>query len=230
MEDNFETYSSTSASSGSNPGSSSLAYDKVFLCSLPGILTLIEIVFGLPVWMLIGGTEYIQVPGLVWVLLVAVGCWVITLCLLLAYLTSITTRYPLVPWNKLGLCFNCSAAVLYMTSACVDAAAVTQAYRGRHSYNSWMASTIFAYIVAVCYTVSACLNFKTWKNQKWWPILLESWFWKPQQSARLQVFTRGTSHVCQMNLWSHLSLKNIANYYSHLPESSPALSTFRFSE
>ncbi|KAL2083891.1 hypothetical protein ACEWY4_019409 [Coilia grayii] len=160
------TRTAATAGSGSDTGSSSstLAYDKHFVCSAPGLLTLIELVCGLLVWMLVGGTEYLQVPALAWVMCVAVVCWVMTVSLLLICLTSVHTRFPHIPWNTLGLCFNSIAAVLYTVAALVGTASVTQARRGRHSYNSWMASTICAFLVAVCYALSARLSFRTWKD------------------------------------------------------------------
>ncbi|XP_042564941.1 CKLF-like MARVEL transmembrane domain-containing protein 8 [Clupea harengus] len=168
MEDNLESRTTATADSGSDAGSSSstLAYDKHFVCSAPGLLTLIEVVFGLLVWMLIGGTEYLQVAALSWVMCGSVVCWVLTVCQLLVGLTSVHTRFPQLPWNTLVLCFNSIAAALYTIAALVDAASITQAIRGRHSYNSWMASTIFAFLVAICYASNAYLSFRSWKNQR----------------------------------------------------------------
>lgn len=168
MEGNLEARTTDAADNGSNSDSSTstLAYDKLFICSANGLFTLIEIVFGLLVWMLVGGTDYLQVPALAWVMLVSVLCWILTVCLLLIGLISVHTRFPQIPWNTLVLCFNSMAAVLYTTAAVVDAASITQAIRGRHSYNSWIASTIFAFLVAICYACSTCLSFRSWKNQR----------------------------------------------------------------
>ena len=51
MEDNLESRTTATADSGSDAGSSSstLAYDKHFVCSTPGMLTLIEVV-SVTVW------------------------------------------------------------------------------------------------------------------------------------------------------------------------------------
>ncbi|XP_062393838.1 CKLF-like MARVEL transmembrane domain-containing protein 8b [Sardina pilchardus] len=168
MEENSESRTTATSDNGSNSDSSTstLAYDKLFVRSAPGLLTLLEIVFGLLVWMLIGGTEYLQVPALVLVMLVSVVCWVLTIGLLLVGLLSGHTRFPQIPWNTLILCFNSVAASLYTIAAVVDAVSITQAIRGRHSYNSWIVSTIFAFLVAICYAVSACLSFRSWKNQR----------------------------------------------------------------
>ncbi|KAK1795136.1 hypothetical protein P4O66_010319, partial [Electrophorus voltai] len=121
---------------------SSLSYDKNFVCSPSGVLMLGEIVCGLLVWTLLGGTEYVRVPALGWVMFVSVVCWVLTVCHLLLYLTTTHVKMPQVPWTLLGLCFNSSATVLYMTAAVINAASVTSAIRGRYYYTSWMASTV----------------------------------------------------------------------------------------
>lgn len=41
-----------------------------------------------------------------------------------------------------SLCFNCSAALLYLLAAVVDALTVDWAVRGRHNYNCWAASAV----------------------------------------------------------------------------------------
>ncbi|XP_063054427.1 CKLF-like MARVEL transmembrane domain-containing protein 8 [Engraulis encrasicolus] len=156
----------TAPRSGSDTDSSSstLAYDKHFICSAPGLLTLTELVFGLLVWMLVGGTEFGQVLALACIMCVAVGCWLLTLGLLVVCLIGTHSHMPRVPWNTMVLCFNSVAAVLYSVVALVETAVVAKATRGRHSYHSWMASTICAFLVAVCYTLSACLSFREWKK------------------------------------------------------------------
>lgn len=58
-------------------------------------------VFGLLVWTLIGGTEYLHVPALGWVMFVSVFCWVLTVILFLLYLTMAHTRIPQIPWKIL---------------------------------------------------------------------------------------------------------------------------------
>ncbi|KAF7708630.1 CKLF-like MARVEL transmembrane domain-containing protein 8b [Silurus meridionalis] len=144
---------------------SALAYDHKFMCSLPGILMLGEIVCGLLVWTLLGGTEYLQVPGLAWVMFVSVVCWIPTVCLLLLHLTTAHTKIPRVPWSTLGLCFNGSATVLYMTAAVINATSVPQAIRGRYYYISWIASTVFAFLVVLCYAANSYVSYKTWRSK-----------------------------------------------------------------
>lgn len=75
-------------------------------------------VCGLLVWTLLGGTEYLRVPALGWVMCVSVVCWVLTVCLLLLHLTTAHTKIPHVPWSTLvsGLSFNNKANNVAKTS------------------------------------------------------------------------------------------------------------------
>ncbi|XP_036723708.1 CKLF-like MARVEL transmembrane domain-containing protein 8 isoform X1 [Balaenoptera musculus] len=120
--------------------SSSFAYDREFLRTLPGLLIVAEIVLGLLVWTLIAGTEYFRVPAFGWVMFVAVFYWVLTVFFLIIYITMTYTRIPQVPWTTVGLCFNGSAFVLYLSAAIVDASSVSPE-RDSHNFNSWAASS-----------------------------------------------------------------------------------------
>ncbi|XP_017329692.1 CKLF-like MARVEL transmembrane domain-containing protein 8b isoform X2 [Ictalurus punctatus] len=122
-------------------------------------------VCGLLVWTLLGGTEYLRVPALGWVMFVSVICWVLTLCLLILHLTTAHTKIPHVPWSTLGLCFNSSATILYMTAAVINATSVPQAIRGRYYYISWVASTVFAFLVVLCYAANSYLSYKSWRSK-----------------------------------------------------------------
>nr|XP_048279167.1 CKLF-like MARVEL transmembrane domain-containing protein 8 isoform X2 [Myodes glareolus] len=152
--------------------SSSFAYDREFLRTLPGLLIVAEIVvlprhgalphrevesvlksrlsscrrfhclvFGLLVWTLIAGTEYFRVPAFGWVMFVAVFYWVLTVFFLIVYITMTYTRIPQVPWTTVGLCFNGSAFLLYLSAAIVDASSVFPEKEG-HNFNSWAASSV----------------------------------------------------------------------------------------
>ncbi|XP_043821249.1 CKLF-like MARVEL transmembrane domain-containing protein 8 isoform X1 [Dromiciops gliroides] len=134
------TTTASSFTENFSTSSSSFAYDKEFLRTLPGILIVAEIVFGLLVWTLIAGTEYFRVPAFGWVMFVAVFYWVLTVFFLIIYMTMTYTRIPQVPWTTVGLCFNGSAFVLYLIAAIVDASSVTKE-RDSHNYNSWAASS-----------------------------------------------------------------------------------------
>ncbi|KAG1940109.1 CKLF-like MARVEL transmembrane domain-containing protein [Pimephales promelas] len=117
---------------------SKLAYDGNFIRSACGMFMAGEIVFGLLVWTLIGGTEYLHVPAL---------------------------GIPQIPWTILGICFNGSASVLYLTAAVVTGVSSNVAIRGRYYFISWVASTIFASIAMVCYAGNTFVNYKSWRSK-----------------------------------------------------------------
>ncbi|XP_077772472.1 CKLF-like MARVEL transmembrane domain-containing protein 8 isoform X3 [Podarcis muralis] len=93
------TTASSSFTANWSSASSTLAYDREFLRTLPGILMVAEIVLGLLVWTLIAGTEYFLYPVFGWVMFVAVFYWVLTLFFLIIYMTMTYTRIPQVPWT-----------------------------------------------------------------------------------------------------------------------------------
>ncbi|XP_076844674.1 CKLF-like MARVEL transmembrane domain-containing protein 8b [Brachyhypopomus gauderio] len=144
---------------------STLVYDRNFVCSPSGVLMFGEIVCGLLVWTLLGGTEYVHVPALAWVMFVSLVCWVLTICRLLLYLTTAHIKMPQVPWTVLGLWFNSSATVLYITAAVINAASMTHAIRGRYYYTSWMASTVCAFLLVFCYAAHAYVSYRSWRSE-----------------------------------------------------------------
>ncbi|KTG45961.1 hypothetical protein cypCar_00044334 [Cyprinus carpio] len=144
---------------------SKLAYDGNFIRSASGVFMAGEIVFGLLVWTLIGGTEYLHIPALGWVMFVSVFYWVLTVILFLLYLTMAHTRIPQIPWKILGICFNGSASVLYLTAAVICAISLNVAVRGRYYFISWVASTIFASLAMVSYAGNTVVNFKSWRSK-----------------------------------------------------------------
>ncbi|XP_026225700.1 CKLF-like MARVEL transmembrane domain-containing protein 8b [Anabas testudineus] len=149
-----------------NVSTSTLAFDQHFTTTAKGILLLAEIVCGMLVWILVGGTDYFQVSSLCWVMFVAVLCWIVTICLFIIYLTGAQNRMPQVPWTTLSLCLNCSATVLYLVTAIADAVSVNQAIRGRHNYNCWAASSFFAFLTTLCYAGSSYLSYVAWKTRE----------------------------------------------------------------
>ncbi|XP_035499883.2 CKLF-like MARVEL transmembrane domain-containing protein 8b [Scophthalmus maximus] len=147
-----------------NVSTSTLAFDRHFTRTAKGILLLAEIVCGMLVWILVGGTEYFHLSALCWVMFVAISCWVLTVCLFITDLTGAHKRIPQVPWTTLSLCLNCGAAALYLAAAVADALSVNQATRGRHNYNCWAASAFFAFLTTLCYAGSSYLSYRTWKT------------------------------------------------------------------
>ncbi|KAK1799073.1 hypothetical protein P4O66_007337 [Electrophorus voltai] len=144
---------------------SSISYDRHFVQSAPGLLIFLEIVLGLLVWTLIAGTEYFRFSPFGWVMFVSVFYWVLTLFLLLLLLTRAHTRIPQVPWSTVVLVFNCSATLLYLVTAVTEATLVGCGVKGQHDYNSWAASTFFAFLVSLSYAGSAVFSFRSWQKR-----------------------------------------------------------------
>nr|DBA24916.1 TPA: hypothetical protein GDO54_012509 [Pyxicephalus adspersus] len=144
--------------------SASLAYDRSFISTVPGLLLLAEIVFGLLVWALIAGSEYFLYPAFGWVMFVAVFYWVLTVFLFILFITRAYTRIHKVPWTFVSLCFYGSAFVLYLIAAVVDAVSITKEIDD-HNYNSWTASAFFAFLVTACYAVSTYFSFRSWRTR-----------------------------------------------------------------
>ncbi|XP_024123734.1 CKLF-like MARVEL transmembrane domain-containing protein 8b isoform X3 [Oryzias melastigma] len=173
-----------------NTSTSTLAFDQHFTSTAKGILLLSEIVCGMLVWILVGGTDYFHLPALSWVMFVAIVFWILTVCLFIIYLTRAHYRLPQIPWTTLvtctkltiieihvksymtkccffqSVCFDCSATALYLVTAVVDALSVNQAIRGRHNYNCWAASAFFAFLTTLCYAASSWLSLHAWKNSE----------------------------------------------------------------
>ncbi|KAM9852695.1 CKLF-like MARVEL transmembrane domain-containing protein 8b isoform 2-T2 [Aulostomus maculatus] len=145
---------------------STLAFDRHFVTTAKGILLLAEIVCGMLVWILLGGTEYFNLSALCWVMFVAILCWLLTICLFILYLTGAHNRISQIPWTTLSLCVNCSATALYLVAAVLDALSVNHAIRGRHNYNCWAASACFAFLTTLCYAGSSYLSYRAWKATK----------------------------------------------------------------
>ncbi|XP_076006549.1 CKLF-like MARVEL transmembrane domain-containing protein 8b [Genypterus blacodes] len=143
---------------------SALAFDRHFITTAKGLLLLAEIVCGMLVWILVGGTWYFPLSALRWVMFLAVSCWVLTTCLFIIYLTEAHKRIPQVPWTTLSLYFYCSATVLYLVTAVVNAVWVDQATRGRHNYNCWAASAFFAFLSTLCYAGSSYMSYNAWQT------------------------------------------------------------------
>ncbi|XP_054847217.1 CKLF-like MARVEL transmembrane domain-containing protein 8 [Eublepharis macularius] len=158
------TTTSSSFTANLSAGSGALAYDRDFLRTMPGLLMVVEIVLGLLVWTLIAGTEYFLYPVFGWVMFVAVFYWVLTLFFLIIYMTMTYTRIPQVPWTTVGLFFNGSAFLLYFIAAIVEASAVTKELDS-HNYNSWAASSFFAFAVTFCYAGNTYFSFISWRSR-----------------------------------------------------------------
>ncbi|XP_069770499.1 CKLF-like MARVEL transmembrane domain-containing protein 8b isoform X1 [Narcine bancroftii] len=165
MEDFPRTISTTSSTFTVSFGSAARSCDRAFLTTLPGLLMIAEIVLGLLVWILIASTEYFSVSAFGWVMFVAVFYWVLTVFFLIFYITMVYTKIPQIPWTTVGLSFNASAALMYLLASIMDAVSINQAPKGTVNYNCWIASTVFAFVVTLCYSGNAYFSFQTWRSR-----------------------------------------------------------------
>ncbi|XP_012689907.1 CKLF-like MARVEL transmembrane domain-containing protein 8 [Clupea harengus] len=145
---------------------STISCNKQFIRSASGLLVCAEVVLGLLVCGLIAGTDYFRMSPFGWVMFVAVFYWVLTLFLLLLFLTQAHSKIPQVPWNTVVMVFNSTATVLYLVAAVVEATLVSHGVKGQHNYNSWAASTFFAFLVSLCYAGSSFLSLRAWRDRQ----------------------------------------------------------------
>ncbi|XP_073714487.1 CKLF-like MARVEL transmembrane domain-containing protein 8 isoform X3 [Misgurnus anguillicaudatus] len=110
-------------------------YDKQFMQNMPKYLIVVEVILGLLVWTLIASTR----------------------------LTNRQIQHE--SWPTVVLVFNCSAALLYMSAAIVEATMIDHDVKGHHDYNCWAASTFFAFLISLSYAGSAFFSFKSWQSR-----------------------------------------------------------------
>uniref|UniRef100_A0A8C0Y1Z9 CKLF-like MARVEL transmembrane domain containing 8a n=1 Tax=Cyprinus carpio carpio TaxID=630221 RepID=A0A8C0Y1Z9_CYPCA len=135
-------------------------YDKESVQNVSEYLIFVEVILGLLVWALIASTEYFRFSPFGWVMFVTVFYWLLTLFLLIIKLARGQIRH--IPWTKVVLIFNCTAALFYTSAAVVEATLVNQGVKGHHDFNCWAASTFFAFLVSLSYAGSAFFSYKTW--------------------------------------------------------------------
>nr|XP_055075203.1 CKLF-like MARVEL transmembrane domain-containing protein 8 [Misgurnus anguillicaudatus]XP_055075204.1 CKLF-like MARVEL transmembrane domain-containing protein 8 [Misgurnus anguillicaudatus]XP_055075205.1 CKLF-like MARVEL transmembrane domain-containing protein 8 [Misgurnus anguillicaudatus] len=138
-------------------------YDKQFMQNMPKYLIVVEVILGLLVWTLIASTRYFRFSEFGWVMFVSVFCWLLTLFLLIISLTNRQIQHE--SWPTVVLVFNCSAALLYMSAAIVEATMIDHDVKGHHDYNCWAASTFFAFLISLSYAGSAFFSFKSWQSR-----------------------------------------------------------------
>ncbi|XP_032813489.1 CKLF-like MARVEL transmembrane domain-containing protein 8 isoform X3 [Petromyzon marinus] len=152
----------TSSSYPTAQSSSQIALDKGFVKTIPGILMILEIVFGLLVWSLVAATNYTTVPPLGWVLFVAVFFWLLTIFFFVVDLFALYTRAQNINWSLVGFGYNLAAAVIYLTAAITDAAS-SNIYQGNER-SHLVASTFFAFVVTLLHGGSCFCDFRAWQG------------------------------------------------------------------
>lgn len=134
--------------------------DTSFIRSIPAILMVAEIVFGLLHWALIASTLYVVIPAYGWVMFVAVTSWLITLILFLMILFGVQRKLSSVPWTLVVMVYFGVVTVLYLTAFITNAASV---YRIIY-YGHFAAGAFFAAVVTIAYGGSAFFAYLDWKS------------------------------------------------------------------
>ncbi|TSX16991.1 Plasmolipin [Bagarius yarrelli] len=139
-----------------------VSYDLNFIKSFPGILLLVELLFGLLVWPLVSSAAYWLVPAFGWVLFVSITLWILTLVLCVMLILGMRQTLSSIPWPLVLLVFYGVASVLYFTAFLANAVSVNY-YRGS-TYNHMAASAFFAFCVTAAYVASTFFAFIEWKG------------------------------------------------------------------
>lgn len=135
--------------------------DTSFIRSIPAILMVAEIVFGLLHWALIASTLYTVVPAYGWVMFVAVTSWLFTLILFLMILFGVQRKLSSVPWTLVMMVYYGVVTVLYLTAFITNAASV---FHYSIYYGHFAAAAFFAAVVTIAYGGSAFFAYLDWKG------------------------------------------------------------------
>ncbi|CAI5664950.1 unnamed protein product [Oreochromis niloticus] len=143
-------------------GSVSSRVDFSFIRSIPAMLMIAEIVFGLLHWALIAGTSIVG-GAYGWVLFVAITLWILTTILFFIILFGVTQKLPAVPWPLTVMVYFSAATVLYLTAFITNAAYVAP-YHRLYIYGHLAAAAFFGAAVTLVYGASAFFSYFDWKG------------------------------------------------------------------
>ncbi|XP_056110278.1 plasmolipin [Rhinichthys klamathensis goyatoka] len=135
--------------------------DMNFIKGIPGILLLAEIVVGLLVWSLIASTPYSSASAYVWVMLVSVSLWLLSIALLVVLSLRFHQSLPSIPWPLVLMVFYSVAAVLYLTAFLANAASVPNGFYHGHLGTS----AFFAIVVTLLYAASSYFAYLGWRGE-----------------------------------------------------------------
>ncbi|KAF4091598.1 hypothetical protein AMELA_G00038690 [Ameiurus melas] len=155
---NTQTSSQTSHASVMNA-----FVDLNFIKSLPGILLLVEIVFGLLVWALVSSIAYWVLHAYGWVLFVSITLWILSILLFIILFLGMRRKFPSIPWSIVLLVFYGVAAILYFTAFLADTIAIT-AFGESHHIDHVAAAAFFAIFVTMAYSASTAFAYMEWKG------------------------------------------------------------------
>ncbi|XP_040185533.1 plasmolipin [Rana temporaria] len=137
--------------------------DMAFLKSIPAILMVVELVFGLLVWALVADSHYWAVPAYGWVMFVALFCWLVTLILFVLLIFQIHKRLSVIPWPMAIFIYHAAATVLYVTGF-ITCAASTKVNASTNDFNKRAAASFFACLVMIAYGASTFFSFTDWRG------------------------------------------------------------------
>ncbi|XP_059362552.1 plasmolipin-like [Carassius carassius] len=153
----------TSSSEPHRSYGSTLTADMDFIRSIPGILLIAEIFVGLLVWSLIASTIFTSNSAYVWVMIVSVTLWLLSIALFVVLLLRFYQSLPSVPWPLVLMVFYVVASVLYITAFLADAASVPAKRNFWHGHLG--ASAFFAIVVTLLYGASSYLAYLDWRGE-----------------------------------------------------------------
>uniref|UniRef100_UPI00358FDA90 plasmolipin-like n=1 Tax=Myxine glutinosa TaxID=7769 RepID=UPI00358FDA90 len=142
------------------------------LRSVPGLLSIAQLVSGLLVWSIVAAVDYIHFTSFGWLLFVSVISWIITFNLLLCQVFSLFSKLPQVPWQLMMLVFHAAATFLYFTAL----VAIGATYLARESfYSNWVASVFFVFLTFALYGTSTILGGRIWwQGRRSGPLITEA--------------------------------------------------------
>ncbi|KAI8506878.1 hypothetical protein Bbelb_153170 [Branchiostoma belcheri] len=154
-------------------GGSMISFNIEYIKSIPGILKICELFFGLITWACVATYPYQLYAGGLgagqhWVMFVAVTTWLITLILFILFVLSVPSNVPVLsglPWPFIEMAYNGGASVLYFLAACVQAGTTATRYAGSNVYTTYAAAAAFAFFTTVAYVADAFFAFQAWRSQ-----------------------------------------------------------------
>lgn len=153
---------SQSPPSGRMASSIAITVDTSFIRSIPAILMIVEILFGLIQWAVIASTAYTVVPAYGWVMFVAVSFWITTIILFVLFLFGIREKLTFVAWPLTEMIYNGVVTVLYFIAFVVNAVFVNP-FLGLY-YHHLAAAAAFGALVTLAYGASTVFAFLSWRG------------------------------------------------------------------
>ncbi|XP_076816619.1 MARVEL domain-containing protein 1-like [Clavelina lepadiformis] len=138
---------------------SSVSFNLNYVTSIPGVLTILELVFGLICWALLASFPFSTFfAGFQFALFVTITSWLLTLILFVIYLFGLhANACSGAPWSIIDFGHNALWSLMYFIAACVIAAYAD-------GFDTLIASAVFAFIVTAIYLIHTFISFKEWRG------------------------------------------------------------------